>query len=174
MRDWEKGFKFIETPNFWKGRKGWRPKAIVLHITDGSLKSAINTITNPEKQVSYHYIVAKDGSIYKFVDIDDTAWHCGKVVNPTWELIIEKTNPNFYTIGVACEGREGELIEVKQFIALVVLLTFICRETKIYPNANTFVYHREIRADKTCPAGYINKHSLLLLVQNIFERLEEK
>jgi N-acetylmuramoyl-L-alanine amidase len=172
MREWEKGFKFIKTPNFFEGRKGWKPKAIVLHITDGSLESAINTITNPKNEVSYHYVVAKNGSIYKFVDIDDTAWHAGKVVNPSWDLIVQGVNPNYYTIGVACEGRKGEFMDVKQFVALVVLLTAICRETEIYPTANTIIYHREIRSDKTCPAGYINKHSVIPLVQEILKMIK--
>jgi len=172
IRDFEKKFRIIETSNFWQGRNGYRPKAIVLHITDSDLKSAINTIKNPNSAASYHYLISKAGVIYKFVDIDDAAWHAGKVVNPSWDLIIHGVNPNYYTIGVACEGKRGELIEVKQFVALVVLIAFICKEVEIYPNSQTIIYHREIRSDKTCPDSYINKHSVIPLTQEILKMIK--
>src|SRR3990167_6295038 len=72
----------IKTPNYWKGREGFTPTGIVLHITDGSLESVISHFGNPKSFVSSHYVV--HDKVYTCVDEADTAWHAGIVKNPTW------------------------------------------------------------------------------------------
>src|ERR1700704_4156080 len=50
--------------------------AIVIHETDGTWTSAINTFRNPRARVSSHYLVrAFGGGILQFVAESDTAFH---------------------------------------------------------------------------------------------------
>src|SRR5258708_18197834 len=40
---------------------------------------------------------------------EDTAFHAGVLVNPTWTLLRPGVNPNSYTIGVEHEGKPDDL-----------------------------------------------------------------
>jgi len=74
----------VETNNYWKGRAGMDIKAIVLHITDGTFNSALNTFTNPSSYVSAHYLLGRDDEI-QLVDEKDSSWACGRVLSPKWK-----------------------------------------------------------------------------------------
>ena len=52
---------------------------IVLHCTgmpDG--QGALDRLRSPEAQVSCHYLVDEDGTVYRLVDEANRAWHAGK------------------------------------------------------------------------------------------------
>ena len=52
---------------------------IVLHYTGmPDAGGALDRLTSPESQVSAHYLVDEDGSIYALVDESKRAWHAGK------------------------------------------------------------------------------------------------
>lgn len=92
--------------NFRKGRaNGMKPEAIVIHIICGSLESAKAEFADPASQLSAHYGVGRDGSVLQFVEEEDTAFHAGIVVNPTWMGMRGGLNPNLYTIGIEHEGQ---------------------------------------------------------------------
>jgi hypothetical protein len=50
---------------------------VVIHVTDGSLSSAISEFQNSTTYVSVQYIVDRDGTIYEMVPNKDVAWHSG-------------------------------------------------------------------------------------------------
>ncbi|MCL2754323.1 MAG: peptidoglycan recognition protein family protein, partial [Oscillospiraceae bacterium] len=88
------------------------PDMIVFHTTGGTTRSAINWLNNPTSEVSYHFIIAGDGTITQHVDITHWAYANGtNVENPTnvnhisratHPTVIERnTNANFYTIAIA-------------------------------------------------------------------------
>src|SRR5262249_852030 len=96
--------------NFRSGRPpGMRPEAIVVHISTGTLASADDWFNDPQAKVSAHYIVGKSGVIHQYVEENDTAFHAGTVVQPSWRLIKPKVNPNYYTIGIEHEGKEDDV-----------------------------------------------------------------
>ncbi|RLG70037.1 MAG: N-acetylmuramoyl-L-alanine amidase, partial [Candidatus Iainarchaeum archaeon] len=101
-------YEFIKSPNFWKGRRGFKPEAIVIHITEGTASSTIDWFTRIESQVSSHYLIDRSGKVYQFVKEEDTAWHAGKVVQASWKLLKQGVNPNFYTIGIELEGFDDQ------------------------------------------------------------------
>ena len=47
-----------------------------------------------ESQVSYHYLIGRDGAVYRLVPEDRRAWHAGASV---WE---GRANCNDYSIGI--------------------------------------------------------------------------
>jgi len=139
--------------NFRKGRHGFEPKAIVIHIIVGSLQSAGLTFRDPRSSVSAHYGVGKTGSVHQFVEETDTAFHAGIVVRPTWRLIDPKVNPNFYTIGIEHEGQPQDAWPDEQYRASAALVREIAARWKIPLDRDHVIMHREIRASKTCPGS---------------------
>jgi N-acetylmuramoyl-L-alanine amidase len=153
----------IETPNKTLGRQGHEIKFFIIHMTEGSEKSAINWIKDPISQVSYHYLINEKGEITKFVDTKDIAWHAGKVVNSKWEGLKNGPNPNYYSIGIACTGFAKEGPTFKQFIKTAHLIKILSKALDIEIDENTIIKHNQIRTDKTCPGEKFDRATLIKL-----------
>lgn len=69
-------------------------KGLVLHIEQGSNHGTDSWFHNPQAQVSAHFGVGKDGSVFQWVDTDDTAW--------------AEMAGNHYWISVENEGYSGQ------------------------------------------------------------------
>jgi N-acetylmuramoyl-L-alanine amidase len=66
------------SPNHSARPTGVKPRLIVLHAdASPSHLSSINHILNPASDVSYHYIIARDGGITQLVPDAKRAWHAG-------------------------------------------------------------------------------------------------
>ena len=51
---------------------------IVLHYTAmASAEAALERLCDPVAEVSSHYLIAKDGTLYQLVDEAERAWHAG-------------------------------------------------------------------------------------------------
>ncbi len=62
------------SPNF--GER--RPNYVILHHTSNdSTERALATLTSPAREVSAHYLIARDGQIIYLVDELKRAWHAG-------------------------------------------------------------------------------------------------
>jgi len=148
--------------NFRSGRPpGIRPEAIVVHISTGTLASADDWFNDPAAKVSAHYIVAKSGIIHQYVDENDTAFHAGTVVQPSWTLIKPKVNPNYYTIGIEHEGGESDIWPDVQIATSAALIGSIASRWNIPLDENHIIPHHAIRATKTCPGSFIQISDLL-------------
>lgn len=62
------------SPNF-NSRGSTTIDSIVIHTTESSLTSTINTFKNSSTQVSAHFVVASNGDIIQMVDTANRAWH---------------------------------------------------------------------------------------------------
>lgn len=163
------------SPNMTKGRNGWTPDIIVCHITDGAFDGAVSWVTNPSSQVSYHYLVARDGRIVNAVDIRNTAWANGtnnstdgrgNMHSRLATVRERKVNANLYTVSVGFEGRHvetgGSLTQI-QLDAGVWLINQIRKniratfgtENLIPANRNHIVGHVDItpRWRPNCPGA---------------------
>lgn len=80
-----------------KSNKRKKPiTGIVLHSTAGaSAISSIDWLRRVTTRSSYHYIIERDGTIFKCVATSKRAWHAG--VSRGWD----GPNCNDYTIGIA-------------------------------------------------------------------------
>jgi len=142
-----------KSSNFWVGRKGYRPEAVVIHIMDGTLPGTDSWFANPTSQVSAHYGIGKSGEVHQYVQENDAAWHAGRVNAPVWKLIRPNVNPNLYTIGIEHEGKpdEGWTETMKQSSA--TLIREICQRWQIPIDRDHIVGHFEIFSKKpNCPA----------------------
>lgn len=72
---------WVGSPNYTSGREGHdlavMPSWVFHHTTVGDLAGAIGRFQDSGQQVSAHYIVDWDGTIYQVVKETDIAWHSG-------------------------------------------------------------------------------------------------
>ena len=156
MSEW----KGAHPVNFSRGRAGFRPEAIVIHIMDGSLVGTDSWFNDPRSRVSAHYGVGKTGQLHQYVKETDAAHHAGIVVEPKWPLIKRRVNgsgfinPNFYTIGVEHEGKglNPEEWPKPMFDASVSLVAEIAQRWSIPIHQQHIIPHCDIRHSKpNCP-----------------------
>ena len=162
--------KYIPTKNFWPDRFDrennirYIPKALVLHITDSSSRSAMYWFQDPASNASSHYLVQEDGEVMQFVYEKDAAWHAGKSVRPTWKRFNPKVNSNWVTIGieVAITGPYS-LPGWKQWTETAKLVKSICQKYGWPMDPEHVVNHNEIHAGKSCPGQWSNRFYISLL-----------
>jgi len=113
------------SPNF-DARKA---NFVVLHHTSNdSVERALSTLTDPERKVSAHYLIARDGTIYPLVDENQRAWHAGE----SWWG--GHTDINSASIGIELDNNGDEPFAEPQISALIPLLQQIVERHKIPPN----------------------------------------
>jgi len=78
-------------------------------------------------EVSAHFLVRRDGSLWQFVDCDARAWHAGA---SCWR---GRGQCNDDSIGIELEGLEGEYFEPAQYDALRELMPALAKR---YPIAH--------------------------------------
>ena len=164
------GFREIKSPNFWDNRSGYRPESIVIHITDGSAQSTIHTFQNPASKVSAHYLVTQKGEVISFVEETSSAWHCGTVSAPTWQLLKKDVNPNLYTIGIEFESRNIGPLTWQQIFIGAWLISNVSQRWGIPLSDPYILGHREINAGKECPGKYVNVAALAWLAVSFGEK----
>lgn len=153
------------TQNHETGRKNRKVKAFVIHKTDGSFASAMAWTHDPKSQASYHVIIDTNGKMVKTVEFTDTAWACGTVKNATWPEIEKGVNPNLYTLNIGLAGKGTDRPTDAQIYSLCKFIASESLVQKIKLSQKMMVFHREIRADKTCPGDVPSKQILLAMIK---------
>lgn len=157
---------FRQSPNITKGRSGFRPDLIVIHIAEGTKESVDEEFKSAASQKSAHFLVNKDGTIWQYVSSSDTAFGNGIVVNPIAELVLQdpEINPNSYSISIEHEGVSTEDINPAQYATTRTLVKYLCEKWDIPMDSTHIIRHREIEASKTCP-GLINVEQIIQSVR---------
>jgi AmpD protein len=76
-------------------------------------------------QVSAHFFVRRDGSLWQFVSCDDRAWHAGA------SSYRGRADCNDDSVGIELEGLEGEAFEPPQYEALGALCSALAQRYPI-------------------------------------------
>ncbi len=118
--------EFRQSPNYTKG--GINPIGFVLHGTLGNYEGAVRWLTMSKAQrgdgseSSAHYVIAKDGRAVQLVQNTNTAWHAGRVHNPSpyAQKVLPKgltgfRNPNASFLGIEFEWFVGDLLTEAQY-----------------------------------------------------------
>ncbi|KAA6206491.1 MAG: N-acetylmuramoyl-L-alanine amidase [Candidatus Tokpelaia sp.] len=72
------GAQIRPSPNFDDRRAGSRVSMLIMHYTGmKTAEEAERRLTDPQSQVSAHYLVREDGAIVQFVPESKRAWHAG-------------------------------------------------------------------------------------------------
>ena len=127
------------TPNY--NHRKLKVSMVVLHYTGmPSGAEALERMCDPETEVSAHYMIDEDGTVFRLVDEDKRAWHAGKSF---WRGI---TDVNSASVGIELVNPGHEFgyrpFTDAQMEALVPLLADI-RTRHDIPRANV-VGHSDI------------------------------
>ena len=132
------------SPNYYAGRRGYKPIAIVNHITAGPFPGCLTWLCNPESQGGSHYLVNRVGEVYQLVAEENSAWANGIVQKPFWPLLISGVNPNYYTLSIEHEGQPYEPLTEKQYQATLELHMHLCKKWNIPLDRQHILGHYEI------------------------------
>ena len=118
------------SPNFGPRRDGLTPEFIVLHYTAmESAAAALERLCDPEPEVSAHYLIAGDGTLYQLVDEAERAWHAGQ---GSWCGLDDM---NSRSIGIELDNRGDHPFSHPQMCTLEALLSGIMQRWSIAPSA---------------------------------------
>lgn len=121
-------------PNNYSYRKN-NPELIVVHVIQGSWRSAINWFQNPRAGVSAHYEVASDGSVAQSVGDLSAAYHAGN-----WYV-------NSHSIGIEHGGyvEQPAYFTDEMIHASAKLVAYKCKQFGIPVDRNHILAHSQIR-----------------------------
>ena len=151
-------FPFFASPNFTCGRKR-KIKAIIIHRATGNLKKTVKRCFDLSSRESFHFIISQKGKTIQLVKCKDTAWHCGWITNPEVPDFL-KPNPNFCSIGIALEDKEGKNRSCwtkEQKESLLKLLSFLEESLEIEIIPQFVMGHSQIdpRRNPVDPGSFI-------------------
>lgn len=105
------------SPNFGDRKDGLTPELVVLHYTAMSdCDAACRALSNPDTEVSAHYLIREDGHVLQLVEEDKRAWHAGA---GTWQgrgdvnsrsIGIEMSNTGFAPFSAALMNSLEDLL----------------------------------------------------------------
>ncbi len=111
-----------------------RPNFIILHqTTNATVDRALATLTDPQRKVSAHYLIGRDGRLIQLVDEAARAWHAGE---SHWGGM---SDLNSASIGIELDNTGDEPFAEPQIVALLALLADL-RERYRIPAANVLAH----------------------------------
>jgi len=138
------------SPNF---NERLRPlEYIVLHYTDQmNVEQTLDALCDPVRQVSSHYVIDYDGTIYHLVDDEKRAWHAGKSF---WRGIDDM---NSASIGIEIENT-GHQYGYKEFTpeqieAVIALCQNLVQKHGL--NARNVIGHSDVAPTRKQDPGHL-------------------
>lgn len=114
--------------NFGARRDGLRPSLVVLHYTAmQGAQAALDRLCDPAAEVSAHYLIGADGSLWQMVREADRAWHAGA---GAWG---GQDDINSRSIGIELDNLGTHPFSEPQMTALEALLSGIMARWGIGP-----------------------------------------
>jgi N-acetylmuramoyl-L-alanine amidase len=116
--------QWVPSPNFDQRR----PNFVILHqTTSDNVAKALATLTDPQRKVSAHYLIGRDGAVLQLVDEGARAWHAG---DSRWGAMGDL---NSASIGIELDNTGVEPFAGPQIDALLVLLGELRERYRIPP-----------------------------------------
>lgn len=133
---------WLPSPNFDQRR----PNFVILHQTSNdNVAKALATLTDPERRVSAHYLIGRDGRVIQLVDESARAWHAGE----SWWG--GNTDLNSASIGIELDNTGDEPFADAQIGALLGLLDELRKRYRI-PQTN-YLAHGDIAPARKVDPG---------------------
>jgi N-acetylmuramoyl-L-alanine amidase len=125
-----------------------RPNFVIIHATSNdTADEALRTLTDPQRRVSSHYLIGREGTVYQLVDERARAWHAGE---SKWGA---DTDLNSVSLGIELDNNGREPFPDIQISALLTLLSGIAERYRI-PAANYLGHGDVAPARKVDPSRY--------------------
>ena len=123
-----------------------RPNYVILHHTSSpKLEQALRTLTGGLREVSAHYLVARDGTIYYLVDELARAWHAGESY---W---MGQRDLNSASIGIELDNDGEAPFTEDQLEALLTLLADL--KTRYAIPTGNFLGHGDVAPRRKVDPG---------------------
>ncbi|WP_050602930.1 N-acetylmuramoyl-L-alanine amidase [Ruegeria sp. 6PALISEP08] len=114
------------SPNFSERRDGLTPSLVVIHYTAmNSAKAALDRLCDPASEVSAHFLIGGDGTLWQMVREEDRAWHAGA---GEWE---GQTDINSRSVGIELDSTGSHPFSEPQMSTLEALLPRIMKSWSI-------------------------------------------
>lgn len=111
------------SPHFDDRPDGGRIEHIVLHATEMvSFEASLERLTDPQSEVSSHYLIREDGELFQLVDESKRAWHAG---HSAWR---GDKHLNATSIGIEIQNAERGLFPFLD--AQIHTVIMLCRHLK--------------------------------------------
>lgn len=142
----------IESPNYTKGRLGYKICKITPHHMAGILtaEQCANIFKNPQRVASSNYCIGNDGGIVCCVGEEDRAWTSNSLQNDCQAITIEVSN---------CELGGDWRVSDAAWNSLVKLCVDICQRNNFRLNydgtANGSLTRHNMFANTACPGPYL-------------------
>ncbi len=134
------------SPNCGPRRDGLLPELVVLHFTQmASAHAALARLCAPEAQVSSHYLIGADGTVWQLVDEALRAWHAGA---GSWR---GRDDVNSRSIGIELDNDGASPFAWPQIRALEALLADILARWTIPPQG--VIAHSDFAPDRKSDPG---------------------
>lgn len=132
--------QLLQNSEDWVGTTNFnlrKPNFVVIHHTaQDSVEQTLKTFTVPRTQVSAHYVIGDDGTIYHMLNDYYRAWHGG---TGKWGNV---TDLNSASIGIELDNNGFEPFSDAQISSLIDLLDVLKKKYNI-PTAN-FIGHSDM------------------------------
>lgn len=133
------------SPNF-GDRRGRRVELVVLHYTAmASAAEAVARLCDPLAEVSAHYLIDRDGTVFSLVDEAMRAWHAGA---GEWG---GAGDVNSRSIGIELQNTGAEPFAEPQMAALEALLVDVLVRHALPPQA--VIAHSDMAPDRKGDPG---------------------
>ncbi|MCX7148310.1 MAG: N-acetylmuramoyl-L-alanine amidase [Rhodocyclales bacterium] len=155
------GALWQSSPNFDQRR----PNFVILHqTTNDNAATALATLTDPQRKVSAHYLIGRDGAVMQLVDEAARAWHAGE----SWWG--GSTDLNSASIGIELDNTGDEAFAEPQIVALLALLDELRTRYRI-PAANVLAHgdiapSRKVDPSRLFPWQRLAAHGFGLWCEN--------
>ncbi len=134
------------SPNFGPRREGLLPSLVVIHYTAmKSAEAALARLCDPGVEVSAHYLIGSDGTVWQMVDEAQRAWHAGA---GEWA---GQGDVNSRSVGIELDNRGDHPFAERQMAALESLLPQIMTRWDI--PAEGIIGHSDMAPDRKFDPG---------------------
>ena len=134
------------SPNFEDRPTGRSVELVVLHYTAMTeVEAALTRLCDPEVGVSCHYLIGKDGALYRLVGEDKRAWHAGE---GEWA---GQGDVNSRSIGIELDNDGASSFPEPLMTSLEALLTDILERHNL--PAKAVIGHSDMAPDRKSDPG---------------------
>lgn len=141
----------MKLPDGWVGTTNFgmrKPNYVIIHYTaQNSCEQTLRTFTTEKTQVSAHYVICRNGTVYHMLNDYLRAWHAGVA---KWG---NETDINSSSIGIEIDNNGTEPFSEAQLNTLVGLLASLKKAYNI-PAAN-FIGHSDIAPGRKIDPGIL-------------------
>lgn len=107
---------YVDRPSPHHSSRGHHaPEMVVIHADAGQTEEGtLSWLEHPDSRVSYHWLVGRDGKVYRIVPEAEKAWHAGE---SAWPGMTVGNSVNPTSIGVAFANNGTEAYREAQYKA---------------------------------------------------------